>query len=183
MIKYINYIYLMIELINIPIDILLLIYNFSGNNFIINKDIYNKIREGREKYHNHPIRIYYRLAEWKYVGEPNRVIINKLSSKLSPSLKVHCKTYVDISNIPIGYLKNNGNILPSIELEEKIIPNINIIESKERMYVYSKISTWNLYHCWTYEKERLENYNKYWISRKKPNSLILTYTIDGKITK
>ena len=85
-----------------------------------------------ENYYNNPIRIYYRLAEWKYTGEPNRVIINRLSSKLCPKMKVHCKTYVDISNVPIGVLKSCGNIKPYVELEEKIIPNISIIERKER---------------------------------------------------
>ena len=182
-IKYDVYIYLMIKLLDMSMDVLLLIYSFCGNNFIINKELYKKICEGREKYYNHPIRIYYRLAEWKYTGEPNRVIINRLSSKLCPKMKVHCKTYVDISNVPIGVLKSCGNIKPYVELEEKIIPNISIIERKERAYVYSKISTWNLYHCWTYDKEQLENYNKYWVSRKKSNSLIINYNIDGKISK
>ena len=70
-IKYDVYIYLMIKLLDMSMDVLLLIYSFCGNNFIINKELYQKLCEGRENYYNNPIRIYYRLAEWKYTGKPN----------------------------------------------------------------------------------------------------------------
>ncbi len=171
------------EYMDLPIDLLLIIYSFVGNNFIVNKNIHNALIEYRNFFFNSPVRIYYRLAQWKYVGEPNRTIINRLTNKLRPSLKVHHKTYVDVSNVPIGFVKDNGNIIPSSEIEEKVVPHMQIIERRERVYVYSKISTWNIYQCWTKTIKKAKNYSNLWISRKNLNRLIIPYNINGKITK
>lgn len=170
------------KFIDLPIDLLLIIYSYTGNNFIVNKYIYNALTSCRKKYFNSPIRIYYRLAQWKYVGEPNRTIINRLSSKLRPSIKVHHKTYIDISNVPIGFVKENGNIIPTVELEEKVVPHMEIIERKERVYVYSRVSTWNIYQCWTKNIKKSKNYSDLWVSRKNLNRLIIPYNINGQIS-
>ena len=168
---------------NLPMDIFELIYSYSGNNFLITNEFYKHLLESRKNFYKNPIRIHYRLAEWRYKGEPNKMIINKLSSCARPSLKVKGKNIIDISNIPIGFMKKDGNIIPSEELEKKIIPHMKIIEKRERIYVYSKVITYNIYQCWGYDKEKMQKYTNIWPSRKNIDPLIIPYNIDGEITK
>ena len=67
----------------LPEDIELIIYSFVGNNFILNKRIYDKIKRIRESFYNEPIKLYYRVTRWrfpkKWRGERN--IVNTLTTK------------------------------------------------------------------------------------------------------
>ena len=167
---------------NLPMEILEIIYSYTGNNFLITNDFYKYIMECRRYFYTNPIRIKYRLAEWRYRGQPNKMILNKLSSCTRPSIKVRGIKTVDISNIPIGYMKIDGNIIPSKILEHKILPHMEIIERKERVYVYSKVITYNIYQCWCNDIEKLKKYTRIWPSRQNIDPLIIPYNINGKIT-
>ena len=84
---------------NLPMAILEIIYSYSGNNFLITNEFYKYLIKSREYFFKNPIQINYRLAEWRYKGEPNRMIINKLSTCSRPNIKVRgIKT---IERIPI----------------------------------------------------------------------------------
>lgn len=168
---------------NLPMEILKIIYSYSGNHFLITNEFYKYVMECRRHFYTNPIQINYRLAEWRYKGQPNRMIINKLSTCARPSIKVRKIKTIDISNIPIGYLKSDGNIIPSVELERKILPHMEIIERRERIYVYSRVITYNIYQCWCYDKEKVKKYVNVWPSRKNIDPLIIPYNIDGKITE
>ena len=64
-------------------EILEIIYSYTGNNFLITNDFYKYIMECRSKFYNDPIKIRYRLAEWRYRGQPNKMILNKLSGYMT----------------------------------------------------------------------------------------------------
>ena len=99
----------------LPDEINLIIYSYVGNNFIINKSLYQLIEQIRNTFYKDPIKLYYRVTRWrfprKWAGEKS--IINRFNTPIRPNMKVYKTKSIDISNIPIGILGDNGTVYPS----------------------------------------------------------------------
>lgn len=145
---------------DIPNEIKLIIYSYVGNNFIVDKSLYELIKKIREKFYNDPIKIYYRVTRWKFpkkwAGERN--IINRLHSPVRPNMKVYRTKTIDISNIPIGVLSHDGTIYPSIELERKILPEPLPLYQSNSIYVNTKGFSWSLYTIYSKDIDKCREY-------------------------
>ena len=75
---------------DIPNEIKLIIYSYVGNNFIVDKSLYELIKKIREKFYKDPIKLYYRVTRWRFpknwAGE--RSIINRFNTPVRPNMKV-----------------------------------------------------------------------------------------------
>lgn len=166
---------------NLPIDILLYIYTYVGNNaYFLDKELYHNIKEKRKEFLKNPIKLYYNLVQWKYAGLTNMKIINRLEKDIRPSMSVGCICKCYINNIPLGKVLENGLIYPSIELEKYLIPEM-LIENDKSIYANPRVKTWNIYSMKAYDKERANRYSKLWISKKKNIRILNSKKIHDKI--
>ena len=144
----------------LPEDIELIIYSFVGDNFILSKGLYEKIKRIRESFYNDPIKLYYRVTRWKFPrkwrGERN--IVNTLTTRIRPNMKVYETKTIDISNIPIGILTNKGTIYPSRELERKILPEPVPLYERNSIYINTKGFSWSLYTIYSKDINKCREY-------------------------
>ena len=144
----------------LPDEINLIIYSYVGNNFIINKCLYDLIRQIREKFYKDPIKLYYRVTRWrfpkKWAGE--RTIINRFSTPIIPNMKVYKTKSIDISNIPIGILADNGTVYPSKLLERKILPKPMPLYESSSIYINTQGFSWSLYTIYSKNIDRCREY-------------------------
>ncbi len=160
----------------LPNEINIIIYSFIGNNFIVTKYFYDYLKNARESFIERPLTLYYRVARWKYPsrwgGESNH-IINTLKTPMRLKMRVSKIRCVDISNIPIGRLKENGIIYPSRFLERKIIPRPMQIYDNNNIYINTRGSTWSIYTIYSENIERCKNYINVWPHIGNVNSWII----------
>jgi hypothetical protein len=164
-----------------PDDINLIIYSYVGNKFIVNKNINNKIIEIRKKFYKTPIKLYYRLARWKYNkkwgGEGNRTIYNKFKTKMRPTLKVTKTMEVNIYDIPIGKMNCNGNIYPSKMLEDKLIPKSFPKYDLDNVYINTNGYSWSVYMIFSKNIEKCRKYIDIRPYNGKVNTKIISYNL------
>ena len=145
---------------NIPNEIKLIIYSYVGNNFIVDKSLYELIKKIREKFYKDPIKLYYRVTRWRFpknwAGE--RSIINRFSTPIRPNMKVYKTKSIDISNIPIGILRDDGTVYPSKLLERKIIPNPMPLYEASSIYINTQGFSWSLYTIYSKNIDRCREY-------------------------
>ena len=65
---------------------------------------------------------------------------------------------IDISNIPIGVLSNDGTIYPSYELERKILPEPLPLYQSNSIYVNTKGYSWSLYTIYSIDIDKCREY-------------------------
>jgi hypothetical protein len=168
---------------NLPIDILLNIYTYVGNETLfLDKYLYYSITEKRKEFMKKPILLYYNLVQWKYAGLTNMKIINRLEKDSRPSMSVGCVCKCFINNVPLGTVLENGTIYPSIELEKYLIPEM-LIENDNSIYINPRIKTWNIYSMKAYRVERAKRYSNLWITNGKNRKVLNSRRIDEKINK
>ena len=93
---------------NLPIDILLIIYTYVGDKtFFLDKELYKTVKEQRKEFTNSPILLYYNLVQWKYAGLTNMKIINRLNKDIESINWMYCKYYV----ILLGTVLENGQYI------------------------------------------------------------------------
>ena len=144
----------------LPEEISLIIYSYVGNNFITNKSLYTLIKDIRDNFNKNPIKLYYRVTRWrfpkKWSGERN--IINRFNSSIRPNMKVFKTKSIDISNIPIGILKDDGTIYPSKFLERKILPKPIPLYESSSIYINTQGFSWSLYTIYSKNVNRCREY-------------------------
>lgn len=147
---------------NLPDDINLIIYYYCGNNYIINKNIYAKIENIRKKFYKNPIKLYYRLARWKYnkkwAGKRNKNIFNKYKTKIRPTLTVYNVKEIDIYDIPMGNINSDGTVYPSRMLERMIIPKPFPLYDSSKIYINVKGYSWSVYTIFTKNIKKCKEY-------------------------
>jgi len=144
----------------LPDEISLIIYSYVGNNFIVDKTMYNIIKRVRENFNKNPIKLHYRVTRWKFPkkrsGQGN--IVNRLNTRIRPNMKVFKTETIDISNIPIGILSSDGTIHPSQFLERKILPKPIPIYEPSNIYVNIPGFSWSLYTIYSKNIDRCREY-------------------------
>ena len=135
-------------MMNIPTEILHRVWDFSGPVALyLNKSLLPYIAEKRLKFIDNPLRLHYRLCRWKsnYYGIP--------SKKSRASIYVEEPEYVDVSQIPLGYVEGK-DIFPSTTLCDDIIP---IWRREKLQEPYSRIY-WKVYKMWSLDP-RVKEYS------------------------
>lgn len=152
----------MINIKNIPLDILHIIYQYGGANvFYLNKDLLLKINKLRKQFYDNPIKLYYKLIEWKHRSLISHYIINTSSMTHRRSVKLRKEIeQVDISGGIIGYTRD-GNILPYMNFKRIVMPK-EFIEDSKNHYRLNNGITFDIYTIWS-EDDRLKYYMSLWV--------------------
>lgn len=146
----------------IPIEILHIIYTFTGANaFYLNKQLLTFINKKRQYFYHNPITLKYRLIHSRYTSIISQKIINIKENKYRRSIKLSNNIdTVDVSNSIIGYY-NDGFIMPYNNFKKKIIPK-EYIESAENNYRISNNITFDIFKMWS-DDENINKYMKLWV--------------------
>jgi hypothetical protein len=73
-------------------------------------------------------------------------------------MKVYKTKSIDISNIPIGMMTEQGTIYPSRELERKILPSPIPLYERTNVYINTKGFSWSLYTIYSKNVDRCREY-------------------------
>ena len=152
----------MINIKNIPLDILHIIYQYGGANvFYLNKYLLLKINELRKQFYDNPIKFYYKLIEWKHRSLISHYIINTSSMTHRRSVKLKNETEeIDISGGIVGYVRDNI-VLPYMNFKRKVIPK-EFIEDSKNHYRLNNGITFDIYTMWS-KDDRLKYYMSLWV--------------------
>jgi hypothetical protein len=154
-------------LFHLPHEILLIIYNYTKETLILDKEFYKFLINKRKIFFDNPLKLKFRLALWEY-KEPWPIptkysIINCYTSKLKPRMKIKKKIYdFELPGfIPLGIIKDDI-IIPHKKLSMLLIPE-NAFYNEDRQYADLNTLYWSVWKLWPENLERVELYNSLWI--------------------